>query len=169
MTDLTLKLWEIFYLRFMFFSSLQVIYLPMHPFGYFHHNGILKMTFKSFECLDSSYRYVHSCFFFIFCKHPIFWSSGLITQLWSHFVLSGLCAKGCQSFTYTWESCENTCFCPFIRGVCAVNFYISIKLPGIEAGVDARLLFASPFFFFTNRLIKLGGVDPPKHLVTESC
>lgn len=48
-----------------------------------------------------------------------------------------------------------------------MNFYISIKFPGIEAGVGARLLFAS--HGFTNRLIKLGGVDPPKHLVTESC
>ena len=53
------------------------------------------------------------------------------------------------------------------RGVCEVNFYISIKFPGTEAGVGARLLFAS--HGFTNRLIKLGGVDPPKHLVIESC
>lgn len=50
--------------------------------------------------------------------------------------------------------------------MCAVNIYISIKFPGIEAGVGDRLLFAS--HGFTNRLIKLGGVDPPKHLVTES-
>lgn len=43
----------------------------------------------------------------------------------------------------------------------AVNFYISIKFPGIEAGVGAKHLFAS--HGFTNRLIKLVEVDFPKH------
>lgn len=168
MTDLTLKLWEIFYLRFMFFSSLQVIYLPMHPFGYFHHNGILKMTFKSFECLDSSYRYVHSCFFLSFANTPSFdqvvWLLNFEVIL--YFLVSVLRVVNLSHIPE--NLAKTTCFCPFIRGICAVNFYISIKLPDIEAGVGARLLFASPFFFI-NRLIKLGGVDPPKHLATESC